>query len=454
MRLDVGNLVTRATDTTPEEEAWLAGFLTYEDERAGSTRLFSWTATEFPAGLTDLVARAAADEGLRCEVMDRRPRVGGPVEALLTAAPWGWLYDFQREACTAALRAARGVVEVPTGGGKGECAIALALAVPVPWLFVVHRAHLVRDVAARWERRYGVAPVVLMAGMPKEPPRFALATFQWLHRHLRAPQVRAVLGAVQGLVVDEAHVQPASTFMEVSAAIPNAYYRLGLSGTPFDRADGRSIVGVSMLGPRVYRIEARTLIDLGLLAEPVITMVEHQHPPAPGADWRALEDRLIVDSAERNALVVRLVEAADKPCVCFFHRERHGRNLLRALRASRLRVVLVNGKSSPQAREKAQQAVRDGDVDVLLASGVFQEGVDLPELRDVVNAGGWAAAIPALQKLGRGTRSRNKAGETVKTSFRLLDVYDRGNRILESHAAARAHAYRGRGHRVTVGPVS
>lgn len=453
MRLDVGNLVTRAEGVSPEEEAWLGEFLTYEDERAGSTRLFQWTPTEFPAGLTDLVARAARDEGLTCEVMDRRARPGGSPEALVAAAAWGWLYDFQREAAAAALMAGRGVIEVPTGGGKGELAVALALAVPVPWLFLVHRSHLVRDVAARWELRYGRAPAVLMDGVPPEPPRFALATFQWAHRHLRQPAVRRVLAGAQGILVDEAHVQPAHTFMEVSAAIPNAYYRLGLSGTPFDRADGRSIVGVSVLGPRVYRIEARTLIDLGILAEPIVVMVEHRHPPTPGADWRALEDRLIVDSAERNALVVRLVEAADKPCACFFHRERHGKNLLRAMKARGLRVAFVYGKTHERARLEAQAAVREGRVDVLLCSGVFQEGVDLPELRDVVNAGGWAAAIPALQKLGRGTRARDKGGVLMKTSFHLYDVYDRGNRILEGHAASRAHHYRGRGHRVTVGPA-
>ncbi len=79
-----------------------------------------------------------------------------------------------------------------------------------------------------------------------------------------------------------------------------------------------------------------------------------------------------------------------------------------------------------------------GDLDVLIASVIFNEGIDIPELRSVVIAAGGQSIIAALQRIGRGMRTAHG-----KDEFEVYDIYDSGNKWMEKHTKARLGAYRG-----------
>jgi superfamily II DNA or RNA helicase len=329
--------------------------------------------------------------------------------------------------------------------GKTEIFCGLCKALPCHWLFVVHRADLMYQAAKRWELRGGHAPGVCgdSTWTPDPKRRLTVATFQTLARGLakKDPKVLALLHDAEGLCVDECHTAPAQEFGKVIAETRRAYWRVGLSGTPLDRSDKRAIFAIGGLGPVIFRVSPQQLIDLGILARPIIRAVTlTQDHPAKG--WQAAYKHLITQSHVRNAIIVDIVKIAAKPSFVFVKGVEHGKLLTKALLASGIRTEFVWGQKSTDVRAQAIKDLQYGNVDVVVCSVIFQEGIDVPELASVVNAAGMKSAIAALQRIGRGMRSNRGK----KKDFEVWEIRDRGNKHMMAHARERLNAYKRDGH--------
>lgn len=257
----------------------------------------------------------------------------------------------------------------------------------------------------------------------------------------------------EGIIAHNCHVLPAESFWKVTQALPNAYYRIGVSGTPLDREDQRSVFAVGALGPQVYEIPSAKLIEEGRLAKPNIRMVT-AHQDFMEKDqfglirrwgWAKVYREGIVRSKERNRILLAAVTKAEKPCLVFVKEIAHGRAFAKALQKRGIKADFVWGSDSLQARQQAVKRLVRGDLEVLVCSVIFQEGVDIPELRSVVIASGGKSIIAALQRIGRGMRRADG-----KETFEVWDVADEGNVWLKRHAKARRRAYQREGYAVSV----
>jgi ribosomal protein S20 len=81
-------------------------------------------------------------------------------------------------------------------------------------------------------------------------------------------QVRNLIGSCQAFIVDEAHVASV-VIQELGSYATKAYYRLGLSGTPW-RMDNQEIRIEGTLGRKIIDVSASDLIELGYLVPPKI----------------------------------------------------------------------------------------------------------------------------------------------------------------------------------------
>jgi superfamily II DNA or RNA helicase len=443
MWISVENAQSRVFRATDEELSWLAGYLTLEDANArfmkgdGKIHLLSSVGHSFPSGFLPLVRKASP---FLVEVADARTK---PCERDVTA-DLAWLRDYQLEGVERSIAAERGVLWCPTGSGKTEIAVGLALALPCRWLFAVHRATLMHQAADRYEQRTGLKAGRIGEGI-WSVERFTAATFQTLFARMRSPEGVALLSGAQGLVVDEVHSVPASTFYRVAMRTVGAYWRIGMSGTPLARGDRKSIYTIAATGPVIYRIKPDVLIEAGVLARPHIRFVPVVQS-SDGNDWHAVYRECIVESPARNAVVVALARKAAKPCLVFVKEIDHGKLLLQGLTAAGLRAEFVWGdKMTAQRKASIKRLVR-GDIDALVASVVFQEGVDIPSLASVVIASGGRSVIATLQRIGRGMRT----DDGRKAGFDVWDIADRGCRWLDKHTRERAKAYAGEGYETTV----
>jgi superfamily II DNA or RNA helicase len=137
--------------------------------------------------------------------------------------------------------------------------------------------------------------------------------------------------------------------------------------------------------------------------------------------------------------------AATKPALVFVSQVGHGQKLMPALTRAGVRAALVWGEHATDERRAALAKLTGGQLDVIVCSSVFQQAVDIPSLRSVVNAAGGASIVQTLQRIGRGTRVT-----ATKKSFEVWDVLDDGHRWLTKHGKQRRDAYEREGYRVEV----
>ncbi|MEM0479707.1 MAG: DEAD/DEAH box helicase family protein [Pyrobaculum sp.] len=200
------------------------------------------------------------------------------------------------------------------------------------------------------------------------------------------------------VIVDEVHHVPARTVKEVVKAFGDGWaIRLGLSATPW-RNDGRDLEVEAWVGPIVEpRITSSYLVERGFLVPAEIHLL---HPPVCSYDdddsWMAIRRRL-AKCEERNKFITDVVAKAPKPVLVLTPLVSHAELLHEMMPGSELATGSVN----PARRKEIFDKIRRGELDVLVATTIANEGLDLPPLRAMVNALGGKSKTLTLQRVGR-----------------------------------------------------
>lgn len=469
MRWIIGNLLTRVEDATELEVEWLDDFCSFSSKEfipgkrrfeVRTVRLYSRPTDSFPTGFAMSAWRRLKKAGTVVSITDERVCPAKPDPA----ADLEWLkhhpatplpITHQIDAVRAVQTHRRGIVWSPTGSGKTEIACGIAKSIPCRWLFFVHRGDLLANTMDRYRERLGEEPGIVGDGQ-WDIKRFTVVTFQtaWARLKKGDPEMTKLLREAEGIIIDECHTLPATTFLKVAQATPNAYYRVGLSGTPIQRGDKRSVYVLAALGTVIFRVRTTELIELGIISRPRIRMVQvRQLVDLP--TWQGVYGAAVVKSSLRNKVLLQMINRAAKPCLVFVQQLLHGKRLEASLRKKGVAVEFVWANKSLAGRQEAIKRLVRGDTEVLICNVIFQEGVDIPSLLSVVIAAGGASCIAALQRIGRGMRA--SAG---KSEFEVWDILDAdcgcngkehsGCRWLQRHSRERVRAYEAEGHQVDV----
>jgi len=171
-----------------------------------------------------------------------------------------WLRPYQRELAAAALEApmGRGVIKAPTGSGKTRILTAIIMAGRAvgirKWVVIAPNRELLTQLLNTLHEKIG-------AGAEDIYP----CTMRELS--LRREEIVA-----DGVLVDEAHRVGAETHaMGISRV--RACWRIGLSATPLDRADGRNGLVIGLLGPVVGEVSRTSLKSDGFLTPGVVRQI-------------------------------------------------------------------------------------------------------------------------------------------------------------------------------------
>lgn len=365
---------------------------------------------------------------------DRTAYPPGPGAAFL----WT-LRGYQEHALAAWLDAGCGVIQAPCGAGKTVIGAAAICRTNTPSLVLVHTLDLARQWMARLQECTEGATIGLIGqGEDNRDADIVIATFQTLTRWSFRELIE--WGKGRGLVVvDECHHLPAVMMAGVMMGLIGRY-RLGLTATP-DRIDGLTGLIHDHLGPTVHAITAQTLQEQGATLRPLIEWVNTDWTADPDSEPHERKRSIAEDSA-RNAIIVRHAREAvalGRRVLILCDLRAHCHALADALTGAQLAAVAVTGSKTSKQRKEALTGMRSGDLDIMIATSLADEGLDIPELDCVILAAPCSNPARVEQRIGRALRpSEGKSRPWV------IDIVDDWGPY-RGYARRRARMYRDRG---------
>lgn len=397
-----------------------------------------------PRGAVGVVKRVARAHGVKLRwvshVVSRSVRKVPLCDLGLT------LRDYQVDAVNALTRGVQGYIKAPCGSGKTVIGSSAMVHVGEPGLVLVHTHDLLRQwtgLLRSWE-----VPVRSLSGQDRdlEPARvrngeaeIVVATVQSLNR--LGPKVDPLLQSVGAVILDEAHHAPAGTFREVLNRCP-ARYRWGLTATP-DREDGWDVLLPYVLGPERWKISMRELVGLGHLLLPDVfalrsdTHLQQEQFTVRGRINMARAVNSLCDDKRRTRLLVQVIRdlaSKGRTILVLVPRVQYAKDLAAIVRALGITAMPVTGNTGSGLREQRIRGVREGSIQVMVATQLADEGLDVPNLDAVVVASTGRAAGRAVQRIGRVMRtSPNKRTPVV------VDVVDPTPFVSQWNARARAY---------------
>lgn len=282
------------------------------------------------------------------------------------------------------------------------------------------------------------------------------------------------------LVLDECHHTRSNTWKEIANKC-HASFRYGLSGTALNRQgiEGlRNLELMSITGKVLSTVSNKFLIEQGYSARPIIhleSIGEHEkdvdlkslgmqpNPRTPCkiltesggwtsgiflkrevkkgkptgkslieangsqnmvlSDYIVTEcyyDRAIVDYEPRNQAILEWslqFSHDDKPTLAIVKKKVHGRLLEHKLINAGLEAKFIFGDTTPQERIEAREDLSCGNLDILIATSIFDEGVDAPDIRAMIIAAASKSYDKNLQRVGRGLRKKKEDNTVVIIDF-------------------------------------
>lgn len=181
---------------------------------------------------------------------------------------------YQDGAIEAAYTRSRGIVRVPTGGGKTLTAAALMAKINQPSIFVVHTLSLLNQALDDF-KTYLKAPIGVIQGEHRELQKFNVATIQTINSILWSATDTSIQDFVENmcalLMVDEAQHSRSDIWQKNIQRFTNAYYRIALSATPHKHDDpmgqNDDMLVEALFGRVIYSVERNTLQKEGYLTK-------------------------------------------------------------------------------------------------------------------------------------------------------------------------------------------
>jgi superfamily II DNA or RNA helicase/diadenosine tetraphosphate (Ap4A) HIT family hydrolase/HKD family nuclease len=252
-----------------------------------------------------------------------------------------------------------------------------------------------------------------------------LGTYHGTEQH---PEARVIFASVQTLsrknhlerfapdhfdyiVVDEFHHASAATYRRLIHYFQPKFL-LGLTATP-ERSDGGDLLDLCD-GNLIYRCDLPEGIRRGLLCPfsyyGVPDEVDYTNIPwrSTRFDEEKLTSAVATHSRARNALE-QLEARGGKRTVAFCVSQRHANFMAGFFSDNGKRAVAVHSGAGSASRAESLRQLQAGELDVVCAVDMFNEGVDLPELDTIMMLRPTESKILWLQQFGRGLRKGNAA---------------------------------------------
>jgi superfamily II DNA or RNA helicase len=308
------------------------------------------------------------------------------------------------------LRAAgetKGLVIAATGTGKTYlAAFDVRQFAPKRMLFVVHREQILASAMASFKKIFANeddSQFGLYTGNHKDTEaKFLFATQQTLTRDRHLHQFDP--SEFDYIIIDEVHRAGSESYQRIlNYFTPD--FLLGLTATP-DRTDGYNIYDLFDYNI-AYEIRLQDALEENLLAPFHYFGVTDYEKDGEIIDDTSDLAQLVLDERV-DFLIERLnyYGLAHKKVkgLIFCSRRDEAISLSEKFNQRGFKTVALSGSDSQEVRKHAVRGLQHGVLDYIFTVDIFNEGIDIPEINQVVMLRQTQSSIIFIQQMGRGLR--------------------------------------------------
>jgi len=321
-----------------------------------------------------------------------------------------------------AQQAARALLISATGTGKTyAAAFAVRDAKPRRMLFLVHREQIAKQALRSFRRVCGPdASMGLLSGNSKESgAQYVFATMQTMaQEHVLYSFARE---AFDFIIIDEVHRAGAASYQRIMDYFRPQFY-LGMTASP-ERTDGFDIY--ALFDHNIaYEIRLQQALEEDLLCPfhyfgiTDIAVYDKDKSVQATAEGDETEDTAgeLFKRLTSDERVTAILQKADfygfsgerVKGLIFCSSRREAAELSRKFNARGWHTVSIGGETTQEQRENYIERLVsdtcDDQLDYIFSVDIFNEGVDVPEINQVIMLRPTQSPIVFVQQLGRGLR--------------------------------------------------
>jgi len=316
----------------------------------------------------------------------------------------------------------RGLISIPTGGGK--TIIFTKYARGKKTVVISHTDELVGQAVEKASFVFGSNTECgfIQRDLWDYKKNFVSASIQTLNANIGTEKFEDFInGDIELIIIDEAHHTSASTYQAVLAAMlaanPNAKV-LGVTATPF-RMDDKDLA--DFFEDLVYFIDIKELIRLGYLV-PVdariisldvdLDTIRMTRGDAE-SDFNLNKLSAMLNQPSVTELIVEkwMSLARNRKTIFFTSSVEHSKAICEELNFRGVKAVHVDGTMSLAKRKETVLAFKNGEIEVLSNMNIFTEGFDDPAVDCVAIVRPTQSQNLYAQIIGRGLRPSPDTGK-------------------------------------------
>ncbi len=186
-----------------------------------------------------------------------------------------------------------------------------------------------------------------------------------------------------------------------------ARYRFGFTGTmPLDELE--TLNTKAFLGPVLRDYPSGLLAEQGFISKCNVNVVNIDYPMGIEAEYYNDVKEETFEHKFRMKLIKDLVDALDHNVLLLVGLKREGNQLQNLLRSSNKEAMFLSGKDDVDLREEwRQRMIKEKGIALIATYGIFQQGINIPNLKYLVLAAPFKSKIRVLQSIGRTLRKHD-----------------------------------------------
>ncbi|WP_312098857.1 DEAD/DEAH box helicase [Niallia sp.] len=305
--------------------------------------------------------------------------------------------------------AQKGLIISATGTGKTYLsAFDVRRFSPEKMLFIVHREQILkkalkdyRKILGGHEDDYGI-----LSGNSKDlHVKYLFATIQTISKEGYLQQFAK--NQFDYVLIDEVHKAGSESYLKIIDYF-NPKFLLGMTATP-ERTDGFNIYELFDYNI-AYEIRLQAALEEGMLCPfHYFGVLDYEKDGETIDD--ATELRKLVSSERVKHIIEKInyygFSGEHVRGLMFCSSKEEVRELSTALNHEGLKTIGLTGDNSQEEREEAIRKLNRGELEYILSVDIFNEGIDIPFLNQIVMLRQTQSSIIFIQQLGRGLRKHD-----------------------------------------------